>query len=74
MGEVEVVLQADTEPLCEVPAAAAAAAACRSFREAFPLFFRSRAYSHFKVKSTSKILNASAIQSPGMYIHMHQKN
>lgn len=57
VGEAEVVLLADTEPPCGVPAAAAAAAAaCKSFREAFPLFFRSRAYSHFKVKSTSKIV------------------
>lgn len=53
VGEVEVVLLADTEPWppCTAAAAAAAAAAWRSFREAFPLFFLSRAYSHFSVKS-----------------------
>ena len=66
VGEAEVVLLADTEPPCGVPAAAAAAAAaaaCKSFREAFPLFFRSRAYSHFKVKSTSKIVGCQQFKS-----------
>ena len=63
VGEAEVVLLADTEPPCGVPAAAAAAAACKSFRDAFPLFFRSRAYSHFKVKSTSKISGCQQLRA-----------
>jgi hypothetical protein len=40
-------------------AAAAAAAACKSFRDAFPRFFRSRAYSHFNAKSKSPEINLS---------------
>ena len=54
VGEVEeVVLLLDTEPPPPpwAAAAAAAAAAWMSFREALPLFFLSRAYSHFRVKS-----------------------
>lgn len=49
VGEAELQL-AETEPPCAA-AAAAAAAAWMSLREAFPLFFLSRAYSHFNVKS-----------------------
>jgi len=47
---IELVGEADPSvgPFAE---AAAAAAACRSLREAFPRFFRSRAYSHFSAKS-----------------------
>jgi len=40
-------------------AAAATAAACKSLREAFPRFFRSRAYSHFNAKSKHQKFNLS---------------